>query len=153
MFKKIIQAIPIGVCSGVIILLIAYFSLVPHPVGSGMLTFKHADKVAHDLMYFVATCVFVLDYARYKNPHHTRISFELMLMCASMVLGLVLEVLQLAITDGQREFDVNDIIANCIGAFMGFLFMRLWGVHMFRRTFVHSRKHRHHHRRHNSYFH
>ena len=92
MFKKIIQAIPIGVCSGVIILLIAYFSLVPHPVGSGMLTFKHADKVAHGLMYFVATCVFVLDYARYKNPHHTRISFELMLMCASMVLGLVLAV-------------------------------------------------------------
>ena len=141
--KRFLNKVPVGVLSAIAIVVIAYISLSPHPIGSGIRLFPHSDKVAHMLMYFFATIMFLMDYAKFKMPHHTKLNVELALMASAMLLGLVMEVLQLIMKIG-RGYDIFDLAANCTGALLGFGFMKWKGMHSFRRNVLYS-SHRHHH--------
>ncbi|MBO7610330.1 MAG: VanZ family protein [Muribaculaceae bacterium] len=147
--KKIIKSLPVGVLSAIVVLGITYFSLAPRPLGDiSMRLFPHSDKVAHFLMYFVAVIAFLTDYAKAIKPHHTKLNIELALLASAMLLGLILEIIQLAMNIG-RGYDTMDIFADCIGALAGFGYMKWKGLHAVRRTLLssshhHRHKHRHH---------
>ncbi len=141
--RQLLKSIPVGVLSALAIVLTAYFSLDPNPLGdNNIMLFAGADKVAHLLLYLLVTVLFITDYAKYKLPHHTKLNLELMFMCCAMLLGLLMEVGQLVLSNG-RIYDVIDLAANCVGAFAGFAYMHWWGLHRFRRLMLHSRHHHH----------
>ena len=108
--------------------------------------FAGSDKVAHFLMYLVTACIFIFDYAKFKLPHHTKLNLELLFTCCAMLLGLLMEIGQLVLSNG-RTYDIVDLIANCLGAAMGFCYMHWRGLHKMRRSLVHS-GHYHRHKRH-----
>lgn len=142
--KQFLKIIPVGVPSVIAILIVAYFSLDPDPLGDSFVQlFEGSDKVAHFILYFATACVFILDYAKYKLPHHTKINLELMLTCSAMLLGLLMEIGQLILSNG-RTYDTADIIANCIGAAAAFAYLHWVGLHRFRRYMLHSGRHHHH---------
>jgi VanZ family protein len=142
--KNFIKAIPVGVLSALAILLVAYLSLDPDPLGEHELQFfAGADKVAHFLMYLVTTCIFIFDYAKFRLPHHTKLNLELLFMCCAMLLGLLMEIGQLAISNG-RVYDAVDLVANCLGAAIGFCYMHWRGLHKMRHWLLRSGRHRSH---------
>ena len=82
--KNFIKSIPVGVLSALMILIVAYLSLDPDPLGEhDFHLFPGADKVAHFLMYLVTACIFIFDYAKFKLPHHTKWNLELLFMCCA----------------------------------------------------------------------
>lgn len=147
--KNLFKAIPVGVMSVLMILLVSYLSLDPDPLGKQELQlFAGADKVGHFLLYLVTACVFISDYAKFKLPHHTTLNLELLFMCCAMLLGLLMEIGQLILSNG-RTYDVIDLVANCLGAATGFAWMHWRGLHKMRRWLLKSGyHHRHHHHRH-----
>lgn len=148
--KTFLRNIPVGTLSVIAIAIIAYLSLARDPLGASHVSlFKHSDKVAHFLMYFMATYAFTIDYAKFKLPHHTKLNHELALMASAMLLGLIMEVLQLTMKIG-RGYDIIDILFNCLGAFAGFLHLKWRGLKNFRHIMLHSHSHHHHHHHHHS---
>ena len=148
--RKLLLLIPAGVLSVIVILAIAYASLSSDPMGiSHIHLFEGADKVMHFLMYFVASVVFITDYAKVRLPHHTRLNAELALTASAMLLGLLMEVGQLVLTPESRSYDILDLVVNCLGALAGFAFLRYCGgMHRYRRMMLshHYSGHRHRHR-------
>lgn len=141
--KQILKALPVGVMSALAVLLVAYLSLNSDPLGDhSIMLFPGSDKVAHFLLYLFTSAIFIIDYAKYKLPHHTKLNLELMFMCCAMLLGLLMEIGQLVLSNG-RTYDAVDLVANCLGAAAGFGYMHQWGLSRLRRTMLHSR-HRHH---------
>ena len=144
--KRFFRFVPTGVTSLIVVLVIAYLSLSSDPLGASHVhLFPGSDKVAHFLMYAVASMAFIIDYAKFRLPHHTRLNVEMAVTACAMLLGLLMEVSQLALSQ-SRHYDNYDILFNCLGALAGFLFMRFGGgMHRFRRMML---SHRHHHHRH-----
>ncbi|MDO4511579.1 MAG: hypothetical protein Q4B68_07170 [Bacteroidales bacterium] len=102
--KKFIVNIPFGVCSIIITLMVAYCSLATNPLNVNSVSlFPGFDKVAHVVMYLACTTVYLFDYAKFKLPHHTTLNAELAITCSAAVLGLLMEVAQLILTN-NREF-------------------------------------------------
>lgn len=144
--KKLIIALPVGVMSIAMILITAYLSLSSHPIGADMLpSFYGVDKCCHALLYALVTVAFLFDYVKFRLPHSPKTSIELALMASAMVLGMFMEAGQLAITD-ERFFEFYDVLANAIGAFIGWGWYKLWGRHSLR-SYYFTRYRRHHHRR------
>ena len=129
---KLLTNIPMGVLSFLATVLCCYFSLDAKPIGAEELTlFEGADKVVHGLMYFLITCAYILDYTKYRMPHHSRINVELALAATAIMLGGVMEVLQLEMNLG-RGFEALDWVADAVGAALGFAFMHWWFIHYYR---------------------
>ncbi|MBQ2235490.1 MAG: hypothetical protein II428_02080, partial [Muribaculaceae bacterium] len=61
--KKFLLSIPVGLPSALMQALILYLSLATEPVPEEIPLFVGADKLAHVVMYFFATLVFIMDYA------------------------------------------------------------------------------------------
>lgn len=131
-FKKLILAIPTGLPSALILAADLYLSLTSEPLPSSMPSFDGIDKIYHVLFYFVLTLVFTYDYAKLKFPHHTKLNIELLIVASSMLLGLLLESLQLVMNEG-RCFEYYDIAANCAGVIIAFGTQRLWLMHLMRK--------------------
>lgn len=153
--KKLINFIPVGVLSIIATVLVVYLLLSPESsLPSSWLSlfkFKHADKVIHLLLFFLLNAVYLYDYTKLKNPHHTKINKELAITTLAASIGLLTEVGQLAMGLG-RAFDVDDIVADVLGAFLAFALMHWWGSHVLRKYLFNTRrshrKHRHHHHHH-----
>ena len=143
--KKFILAIPVGIPSLIMLALVAYLSLAPNPLHVGdTLLFPGSDKLAHVLLYFVTVCVLILDYAKWRLPHHVKLEKLLAITAFTIVFGAVMETGQLAMRLG-RSFELLDILCDAVGAIAGFLFVKYWYMHKFRKTFYYSlHKHRHH---------
>lgn len=140
--KKFLRKIPVGVTSAIVTLIVLYFSLSADPVGAKKLMwFEGADKMWHFVMYFVVASVYYLDYAKFKLPHHTKLSVEALMIMLAILLGGLLEILQGL--GGTRQMDIYDFWANTLGAFSAFLFIKFYFLKVFRRYF--NGKHRHHH--------
>ena len=100
-------------------------------------------------MYFGCTIVYLFEYAKRKLPHHTSLSVELAITTFAAVMGILLEIAQLTLTN-SREFEYLDCVANATGAFAGFMLMRFWGMHFVRNLLYHTVTRRKHHRRYKS---
>ena len=150
--KKILNKIPSGVFSVIATIIVMYLLLIPaQRVESSWMSwfhFKHADKVAHVLLFMFLNLVYLYEYTKHRNPHHTELNKELALTAAAVTIGLISEALQLSLGWG-RSFDQLDIIADIAGALIAFALMRWFGSHLLRKYLFTKRKHhRHHHRHH-----
>ena len=148
--KKFILAIPVGVPSSIIIILITYLSLASNPLDINDISlFPGFDKLAHVIMYFGAACVFILAWANFKMPHHIKLNNELALTTFAILLGGLMEIAQLVMAQG-RSFEVTDWFADILGALAGWATIHFWFMHIFRKYLLRtsSRKLHHHHHYH-----
>lgn len=151
--RKIILATPYGVFTVLTLALIAYLSLADDPFSSShLLAFKGADKVVHCLLYFFATIVVILDFAKWRLPHHVKKEKMLAFASFMIVYGALMEVGQLAM-QGGRSFDLWDILANAVGVTLAMVVLIYWLMHEFRKAFYYSLHHHHHHHHHSSHTH
>ena len=91
-----------------IILVIIVLSLIPDP--EDLTPFSASDKLMHALVYAVSMLWFGLCFKKER----------LFIIGAGLVLlGIALEIVQGQ--TGYRTMSLNDIIANCIGVFIGLL--------------------------------
>lgn len=95
---------PVGILSAVFTLVILYLSLDPDPIKQpSFLSFYGADKIVHFLMYFALTSAYLFDYVILKYPHRTRTNKELALTAVAILLGGLIEVLQLYMGLGRSR--------------------------------------------------
>ena len=77
-FAKFLKIIPNWVISTVVLLLIIYISLDSNPLDiNSIILFEGADKLIHFIMYFVLCSAYIIDYAKSRMPHHTKIGPEI----------------------------------------------------------------------------
>jgi len=139
--RKFLLSIPTGIPSLIITAIVAYLTLTSDPVGKEFLFFPGSDKVAHVLAFMFVSLTYLYDYAKHKNPHHTKLNLEMALTATAIVVGLLTEAGQLVISNG-RSYDPSDIVADGIGAIIGFLAYRFYLGHEIR-YFFSRRKHHH----------
>ncbi len=153
--KKLINYIPSGLFSIIATAIVFYLLLSPpSDIPSewfGLFNFKYGDKVAHVLLFFILNLAYLYDYTKLMNPQHTKVNKELALTALASSIGLISECCQLAMGNG-REFDVLDIAADVVGAFIAFVVMHWFGAHLLRKYLFNVRRHRrrHHSKKHSS---
>ena len=148
--KSFILSIPNGVLSIIMILIVIFFTFVRNPLGVKSLNvFPHAEQVGHFILYFVTALVIILDYAKSRLPHHSKINQEIAIAAMSAVLALVMEIGLMFYTRGHDDFQSENVFAAALGAAMAFLFYHFWLLHPFRHYLYHSIQHhwRYQHRR------
>ena len=147
--KSFILSIPKGVPTIITLLLVFYFTLAPNPFGINALRiFPYAKQLGHFILYFVVASVFIMDYAKGKLPHHSKINHEIALATVAAVLSFVMELALMWWTDGYY-YDITNVYAAWFGALVAFLFYHYWLYHPFRHYLYHSVQHhwRYQHRR------
>lgn len=147
--KSFILSIPKGVPTIITLILVFYFTLAANPFGINALRiFPYAKQVGHFILYFVVASVFIMDYAKSKLPHHSKINHEIALATVAAVLSFVMELALMWYTDGYY-YDITNVYAACLGALVAFLFYHYWLYHPFRHYLYHSVQHhwRYQHRR------
>ena len=78
------------------------------------LKFKNEDKVIHFTLFFIFTFIFILsNFIRNKK----------LVLIISILLGISIEILQY-IMDLGRSFELLDIVANTLGAFIAYYILR-----------------------------
>jgi len=107
-------------------LLITILSLVRFPDDPKIgLEIPHLDKLVHFTFYFVAAilgCFFL------EKTVHKKFTFNKILLISMLFAwfyGILIEVLQSTITRA-RSGDLKDVWANCLGALIGVLLLKLW---------------------------
>ncbi len=147
--KSFILSIPKGVPTIIMLVLVAYFTLATNPFGINALRiFPYAKQVGHFILYFVAALVFIMDYAKNKLPHHSKVNHEIALATVAAVLSFVMELALMWKSDGYY-YDITNVYAAWFGALVAFLFYHYWLYHPFRHYLYHSVQHhwRYQHRR------
>lgn len=143
--RKLINAIPTGVLSAIATALCLYLLLDNDPFGAQHVhLFPGSDKVAHILMFMGVACAYIYDYAKYRLPHHTNTNKELAFATAAFTVGILAEVAQLVMQNG-RSFEWADLLADAMGAILGFLFMKFYFIKRFRNYVLKFKRHHHHH--------
>lgn len=91
--KSFILSIPNGLASTIMVLIVFFFTFVNNPLGINSLRiFPYAEQVGHFILYFIVALVFILDYAKTRLPHHSKINQEMALAAVASVLALVMEI-------------------------------------------------------------
>lgn len=150
--KKFISHIPPFLPSLLITVFIIYLSIDSNPLDANSLhLFPGADKLVHFIMYFSCVVVYVGEYGRKRFPHHTKLNFELLWTSLAIVLGLMMEVVQLMVPELGRGYELADWYADIAGALTAFLLMHYKLLHWMRHHFFYNKyyhRHRHHHHHH-----
>jgi hypothetical protein len=112
--------------------------------------FPYAEQVGHMILYFIVALAFILDYAKARLPHHSKINQEIVLAATASVLALVMEISLMFYTAGLN-YDLFNWAAATVGAAIAFLFYHFWLLHPMRHYLYHSIQHhwRYQHRRKN----
>lgn len=130
------------------ILIVLYCTFAKNPFFVNSLrVFPFAEQVGHFILYFTMALVLILDYAKSRLPHHSKINQEMALAAVSAVTSLVME-LGLMFYTGYN-YDLSNVYAASAGAALAFLFYHFWLLHPFRHYLYHSIQHhwRYQHRR------
>ena len=146
--KSFLLSIPKGVPSAIMLLLVFYFTFANNPMGINALNvFPYAPHVGHLILYFVTALVFILDYAKSRLPHHSKINQEMVLAATSGVLALLMEIGRM--WQSSYKYNLNYVYAAALGALIAFLFYHFWLLHPMRHYLYHSMQHhwRYQHRR------
>lgn len=122
--KKFLVKIYPGILSGICILVIIYLTLAPKPLPDVDLGFDFSDKIAHLLLFFVATCVFYFDYIKNRYPRHPRLDVVVAITLSSIIFGGLIELLQELMGMGRHQ-DIYDFVFNTIGAVLAFVISEL----------------------------
>ena len=130
------------------LLVACFFTFAENPLGINALrVFPYAEQLGHFVLYFIVALVFILDYAKARLPHHSKINQEIGIAVASGVLSFLLEI-GLMLKTGYN-YDIDNVIAASVGSALAFLFYHFWLLHPFRHYLYHSIQHhwRYQHRR------
>ena len=147
--KSFILSIPKGVPSVNMVLAVFYFTFAKNPLGiNGLKIFPYAEAVGHFILYFLVALVFILDYAKARLPHHSKINQEMALAAVTAVMALIMEIGLMWRTNGYN-YDISNVFAGAAGALCAFLFYHYWLLHPVRHYLYHSIQHhwRYQHRR------
>jgi ABC-type tungstate transport system substrate-binding protein len=144
--RRLLKSIPIGVLSVVATAVVVFLLLSPSSnLSTGWfswLHFKNHDKLIHFILFFVLCFTYLYDYTKYRSPRHNKLDKDLALTSFAALIGLLTETGQLILVN-DRSFEVADIIADVLGAFIAFAFMRWRGEHWLRKfSYVGMRKYR-----------
>ena len=146
--KSFILAIPKGLPSIIMVAAVLFFTLTKNPLGiNNLKIFPYAPLVGHFILYFLTALVFILDYAKSRLPHHSKINQEIAFAAVAAVMSLVMEIGVMWKTNGF--YDMNNVYAATLGAGLAFVFYHYWLLHPFRHYLYHSIQHhwRYQHRR------
>ena len=112
-----------------------------------MNVFPMAPQAGHFVLYFCVALVLILDYAKSRLPHHSKINQELALAAVSAVMSLLLGIALMWKTNGN--YSSGNVVAATLGAGCAWLFYHYWLLHPFRHYLYHSIQHhwRYQHRR------
>ena len=147
--KSFLLSIPKGIPSLVMVLIVLYCTFAKNPFGIYSLKiFPYAEQVGHFILYSITALVFILDYAKSRLPHHSKLNQEMAFAAVSAVLALVMELGLMFYTHGYN-YDLKNVYAAAFGALLAFLFYHFWLLHPFRHYLYHSIQHhwRYQHRR------
>ncbi|MDE6377633.1 MAG: hypothetical protein K2K72_02700 [Duncaniella sp.] len=100
-----------------VLALILYLTLAPHPLGEEELPlFPGADKLAHFIMFGTLTGAFIFDRWRFDRP--VGVKTALCVALGSALLGVGVELMQNYMELGRTGNDPLDALANAAGAFL-----------------------------------
>jgi len=131
------------------IVLAFYCTFANNPFGLNALRpYPFAEQIGHFVLYFLVAFVMILDYAKARLPHHSKINQEIAIAAVTAVGALLLEIALMIRTNGFN-YDLNNVFAATLGAILAFLFYHYWLLHPFRHYLYHSIQHhwRYQHRR------
>ncbi|MDE6715734.1 MAG: VanZ family protein [Muribaculaceae bacterium] len=116
---KKLSIIPFGLTTLVVVGLILYATLDPNPLpDTRILLFKGVDKVIHALMFFALSMALSFDFCKKKYGRFNPLAVALIIGIISASCGIIIEFAQDAMGLG-RSAELNDAIADAIGAFLG----------------------------------
>lgn len=75
-----------------------------------------SDKVVHFLFYLV----FVIFWSLAKKQSYFKINYSLLIVIIAIVFGIIIEILQGVLTK-TRQADFYDVVANSLGAIVGYV--------------------------------
>ena len=103
-------------------LFILILTLIP---GSSLpsVSFFQIDKLVHIFFFSVLMILSSYSFNRLKGNRHFQLNYLLVAFLYCMCLGVLIEVLQLLVPG--RDFSLADIIANMIGAAIGYLIYKV----------------------------
>lgn len=131
------------------VVIVLYCTFAPNPFGINALkSIPYAELIGHFLLYFTTALVIILDYAKARLPHHSKINQEIAIAAVSAVLALVMELSLMIYTNGFN-YDLTNVYVATLGAALAFVFYHFWLLHPFRHYLYHSIQHhwRYQHRR------
>lgn len=127
--KQSIKRLPPFTLTAIVTAAVLYLTLVPKPLPDNDIEwFEGADKVVHAIMMLGITGSLGLDYMRRygKRELHAPALLIIVFVLATGVFGGLIEVIQGWMDLGRGE-DIQDFIADCVGALAGgFLSLVLW---------------------------
>lgn len=147
--KNFLLSIPKGLPTAIVAVLVLFFTFHKNPFGVNSLRiFPHAEQVGHMILYFFVTLIIILDYAKARLPHHSKINQEIAIAALCTVTAMVMEIGLMWYTNGFN-YDIENVYAAALGSILAFLFYHFWLLHPFRHYLYHSIQHhwRYQHRR------
>ena len=147
--KSFILSIPNGLLTAIAVVMVLIFTFVENPFGINALKiFPYAEQVGHFVLYLLVALVMIIDYAKARLPHHSKVNQEMAIAAATMVLALVMEIGLMFSTNGLN-YDIMNVVAAALGAALAFVFYHFWLLHPLRHYLYHSIQHhwRYQHRR------
>ena len=146
--KTFILSIPKGIPTAIMLLVVLYCTFAHNPFGLNTLhSLPFAEYIGHFLLYGIAALVFILDYAKARLPHHSKINQEIGIAVSTGALSLIMEIGLMQYSG--FNYDMYNVYAASFGALLAFLFYHFWLLHPFRHYLYHSIQHhwRYQHRR------
>jgi VanZ family protein len=108
------------------LLLITILSLLPGVPAPGGFNLIGFDKLGHAFVYAVQVWLTARAWRHASGKDDLRIGQFLLLISGAVLYGILMEWAQLTCTE-SRHFELDDMIANGIGACIGgFLFITKW---------------------------
>lgn len=118
--KRFIRKIPFAMPSLIIIAVIIYITLTPVPLGKHKIElFLRTDKIAHLILFFVAGCVFILDYTKKCYPHYPHLDTIIAITIFGMLFGAIIEIIQY-VMNLDRKIEMIDFIYDSVGSLLAF---------------------------------
>lgn len=120
LMKKILRSLPPFLFSVIVIAAVVMLTCFPVPeMVMKAPSFLGADKIVHAIMFYGVVSALVFDVCR-KSPSGLSTGMLAAFLAGALVLGGITELVQ-AFADINRSGDINDFIADSIGAFVGWL--------------------------------
>ena len=118
-FRKLLGKIPSGLLSVLVVAVILWLTLAPHPTGSLRIQlFPGADKVVHALMFGFLSVIVLLDIMKKKGWKTVSLPTIAIVAFGCALFGIGIELVQRAMGLG-RTFEALDILADSFGAVAG----------------------------------
>lgn len=125
--KHHLRRLPAFVLTAVALLLTAWLTLTPRPLGDAEpMLFPGADKCAHAILFGILTIAMMADRQRFRDWQKVSTPFAMLSVALATGIGAGIEFLQRAMAMG-RTFEEADILADFGGSIVAallYLFMQ-----------------------------